>query len=118
MVQHAVDVHVLPGREVAVEAGILEHDAEPLADVHGMRGDVESVELERARRRAQERREHLDGRGLPRPVRAQEREELPGPDVEGDVIDRGDLPERLDDVLDADDRPIAHYALGAAGLAA
>src|SRR2546426_627861 len=29
VIQHAVDIHVLPRRELAVETGILEHDAEP-----------------------------------------------------------------------------------------
>jgi hypothetical protein len=44
-------------------------------------------------------------------------EDFPGPDVERDVVDRPDFLERFDDVLDADDRMIAHD-FGAAGLAA
>src|SRR5436309_14142311 len=108
MVQHAVDIHVLPRRELAVETRILEDDAEPLADVGPMRGDVESVELERARRRMQQGGEHLDGGGLAGAVRPQERENLPGADVEGDVVDGHDGAERLDDVLDPDDWAIAH----------
>src|SRR5467141_2089035 len=86
VVQHPMDVHVLPRRELAVETRILEHDAEPLADFRPMRGDVESVELERARRRMQQGGEHLDGGGLAGAVRPQERENLPGADVEGNVV--------------------------------
>src|SRR5439155_886157 len=41
-VQHPVDIHVLPCRELAVETRILEDDAEPLADCRLMRGDIES----------------------------------------------------------------------------
>src|SRR5213596_2540416 len=101
VVQHPVDVHVLPRRELAVETRVLEHDAEALADCSPMRGDVESVELERAGRRTQQGGEHLDGRGLPGAVRPEERENLPGPDVEGNVVDGYDVAERLDDVLNA-----------------
>src|SRR6266581_1700728 len=108
VVQHPVDVHVLPCRELAVETRILEDDAEPLADCRLMRGDIESVELERARRRAQQGGEHLDRGGLAGAVRPQERENLPGADVEGDVVDGHDGAERFDDVLDPDDRTIAH----------
>src|SRR5438093_1089431 len=108
VVQHPVDVHVLPRRELAVETRIMEDDAEPLADFRRMHGDVESVELERARRRAQQGGEHLDGSGLAGAIRPQERENLPGSDVEGDVVDGQDGAERLDDMLDAEDRAIAH----------
>src|SRR5438270_739457 len=90
VVQHPVDVHVLPRRELAVETRILEHDTEPLADFPRVRGDVESVELERARRRAQQGGEHLDGGGFAGAVRPDERENLPGADVEGGVVDRHD----------------------------
>src|SRR5437879_581446 len=108
VVQHPVDVHVLPRRELAVETRILEHDAEALADFRAMGGDVETVELERARRRMQQGGEHPDGRGLAGAVRPEERENLPGSHIEGDVVDGHDVPERLDDVLDADDRTVAH----------
>src|SRR5881398_138124 len=110
VVQHAVDVHVLPRREVAVETGILEHHAESLADLGWMCGRVESVELERAARRPQQGGEHLDGGGLAGPVRPEEREDLAGSHVERDVVDSLDVAERLDDVLDADDGTIAHDA--------
>src|SRR2546428_13376325 len=106
MVQDAVDIHVLPRREVAVETRILEHDAEAPPHLRLVRGGIEPVELERAARGPQQGREHLDGGGLPGAVRTEEREDLAGSDAEGDIGDRRDLPERPDDVLDSDDWPL------------
>src|SRR5262249_44079784 len=54
--------------------------------------------------RAEEGRQHLDGGGLTRPVRAEEREDLAGADLERDAIDGADVAERLDQVLDVDHR--------------
>src|SRR3989449_8866012 len=108
VVQHPVDVHVLPRRQLAVETRILEHDAEPRADRCPVGGDVEPVELERAARGVQQRREHLDRGGLPCPIRTEEREDLTRSYVERDIVDARDLPERLDDMLDANDRLVAH----------
>ena len=51
LLHEAGELAFLPGRELVVETGILEHDAEALADFHRMPRDVEAVELERARRR-------------------------------------------------------------------
>src|SRR5205823_5843328 len=75
MVQHAVDVHVLPRRELAVETGILEHDAEAPPHLRLMRGGIEPVELERAARGAQQRRQHLDRGGFAGAVGTEERED-------------------------------------------
>src|SRR5437016_12462104 len=108
MVQDAVNIHVLPRRKLAVETRILEHDAEPLADFRLMCGGVEPVQLERPACGAQQGREHLDRGGFPGAVRTEERKDLAGAHIERDVVDRRELPERLDDVLDAGDRTIAH----------
>src|SRR5204862_3317448 len=98
-------------------AGVLEHDAEALADFGLVRGGVQAVELERATRGAQQRGEHLDGRRLAGAVGAEEREDLAGLDVEGDVVDGGDGAERPDDVLDADDGVSGHGSLRARMIA-
>src|ERR1051325_11118356 len=112
MIQHAVNIHVLPRRQIAIEARILEHDAEALAHFRLMGDGVEPVELERAARGTKQGREHLDGGRLAGTVRPQEREDLPGTDIDREAVDRRDGAERLDDALNADDRPIAHaYSL-------
>ena len=48
---------------------------------------------------SQQRREHLDRRGLAGAVRAEKREDLALGDVERDVIDRFDLAECFDQIL-------------------
>ena len=69
VIQHAVDVHVLPRREIAVETRVLEHDAEAPPHFRLMPGGIEPIELERPARWLEQRREHLDGGGLPGAVR-------------------------------------------------
>ena len=90
-----MNFHVLPGREVLVEARVLEYDAEALAHVVRVHGRVEPVELERPRRRPQQRREHLDRRRLPCAVRPEEGEDLAAVDVERYVVHRRDVAELL-----------------------
>src|SRR6266436_1339049 len=104
VIQDAVDVHVFPRRQVAVETGVLKHDTEPPPHVRLMLRGIEPVELQRSARRVEQGREHLDRGGLPGAVGTEKREDLAGFDVEGDVVDRRDFSERLDDVLDTNDR--------------
>ena len=66
-----------PGRQVAVEAGVLEHDAEALARLVVLLLRVEAVQFNGAAGGFQQRREHLDGGGLPRAVGAEEGKDLP-----------------------------------------
>ena len=49
VIEHAVDFHVFPGGQVAVEAGVLKDDAEALAGFVLVRLRVEPVELDRRR---------------------------------------------------------------------
>ena len=48
VVEHAVDLHVLLGGQFAVEAGVLEDDAEALADLVLLDRGIEAVELDAA----------------------------------------------------------------------
>src|SRR5436309_243044 len=61
VIQHAVDVQVLPRRELAVETRILEHDAKAPSHLVRMLGGIEPVQLERPARGAEQRRERLEG---------------------------------------------------------
>ena len=54
---------------------------------------------DRAARRREQRRQHLDGGGLAGAVGAEEREDLARGDVERDVVDRCDLAERLHQIM-------------------
>jgi hypothetical protein len=72
-----------------------------------MPGGIEPVKLECSARGVEQGREQLDRGGLAGAVGTEKREDLARSDVEGDVVDRRDLPERLDDVLDTNDRMVA-----------
>src|SRR5262249_52799623 len=57
------------------------------------------------RTRGMDARQELDQRGLARAVLAAERVDLPGPQVEGDALERGHAAETLDDAPRLEDRP-------------
>src|SRR5688572_9568424 len=100
VIQHAVQLHVLVGRQLAVEARVLKHYAEraPRFELIGDR--VQPVEPHRPARRPLERGEHLDRRRLARAVRAEEREDLTLCDVERYTVNGFHLAECLDQVFD------------------
>jgi hypothetical protein len=99
VIEHAVKLHVFVGRELAVKAGILEHDSETPANVVRTASGIDSVDRDGAARGREQRREHLDCGRLPGAIRSQKREDLPLGDVEGHVIDSFDLTESLHQVL-------------------
>ena len=76
VIENAVDLHVLAGGQVAVEAGILKDDAEALADLVLVRARIEAVQFDRAAGGAQQCGQHLDGGGFAGAVRAEEGEDL------------------------------------------
>ncbi len=76
-VHHGVEFEVLAAGQLAVEGGLLEDDADALADAVAVAGHVEAGDRGAPRGRPQEGREHVDGRRLARPVGAEQAEELP-----------------------------------------
>src|SRR5579859_2948311 len=115
MIEHAVDVDVFPRRQLAVEARVLEHDAEPRADLSRLNHRIQAVELERATGRPQHRREHLYRGRLPGAVWAEKRERLTLVHVEGDVVDSDQGPERAHKMLHSNDMILAQIVLATAG---
>ena len=115
VVEDAVQIHVFVGGLLAVEAGVLKDDAEALADLVLLHRGIEAVELDAAAGRAQQRGEHLDGGGLARAVRAEEGEDLALRDVEGDVVDGGEIAEAFDQMADRN-HPRTSLRLQAASL--
>jgi hypothetical protein len=75
-VQRGVQFHVLLRGQHAVEAGILEHDAEAPARLVRMGGHVQPVDADAAAGGLQQRGQHLDGGGLAGAVGPQEGEYL------------------------------------------
>src|SRR5579872_5408085 len=61
MIEHAMDLHVLPCGQVAIQAWILENDAEPFAGFVLVLLRIEAIKLNGATGRVQQRSQHLDG---------------------------------------------------------
>ncbi len=72
----ALVAQVLLDRELAVDARVLEDDAELAADVVRLRADVEAADARRAGGRGKDRREDAEERALPAAVRSEQREQL------------------------------------------
>src|ERR1700751_2708271 len=73
-----------------------------LADFVGVAYGVGAVEFEGDTSRRQERSEHFEGGGFSRAVRTEESEDFAFGDVEGDVVDGGEVVEFSDQILHAD----------------
>src|SRR5688572_590383 len=100
VIQHAVQLHVLVSRQLAVETRILKHDAKRAARFDLVGDRIQPVKLHRPGSRPLQRGEHLDCRGLARAVRAEKREDLAFGNVEGHAVNGFDLTECLDQVFD------------------
>src|SRR5690606_35154452 len=80
---------VLPCREAPEEAPLIgDHGGQDPADPVGLPDHVVARDVGRPAVRQDQRSQDLEERGLPRPVRAEEPEELAGPDLEGDSLER------------------------------
>ncbi len=99
VIQHAVQVHVLVGGQLVVEARILEHDPEPPARVERTRHRIEAIKAHRSAGGMQQRRQHLDRRGLAGAVRSQKGEHFARVDVERHAVNGAQLAKCLDEVL-------------------
>ncbi len=104
VIEHAMDLHVFPGGEVAVEARILKDDAEALTGLVLMGSRIEPVELDRAAWWLQQGSEHFDGGGLPCSVGTEEGEDFSFGNVERDIVDGGKGTEGFDEVMDSESR--------------
>ena len=71
-----MQVEEFVARHQGVDGGILEGDADALADLTGLADHVVTGHDGTAVGRAQQGREHPDGRGLPGSVRSEEPEDL------------------------------------------
>ena len=70
-----------------IERRIFRQITETTARFDGMVGDVHPVDEGMARRWGDESRHHAHGRGFSRAVRAEKAQNLPGLDVEGNIVD-------------------------------
>ncbi|GCC48793.1 hypothetical protein chiPu_0033139, partial [Chiloscyllium punctatum] len=84
---------------------VLEHHVDG-ALVRQHLGDVAAAEQDAALIRRLEAGEHAQQRGLAAAARPEQREELAGADVERELVDRAEIPERLGDALDPQQRHV------------
>jgi hypothetical protein len=99
-----VQIEVLACRELLVERGILEDEADPRAHRRRIVRDVDPRDASIAGGGPQEGAEDADRRGLPGTVRTEEAEHLILLDREIDPADRLELAVLLDEASDLDDR--------------
>ena len=101
LVQPGEELEVLGHGETQVEAWVLGHHRDPLADVDAVRRvERQTSDAGRARSRGDQGGEHAHGRRLAGAVRAEKAEHLARGDAERDVVDGDPLPEPLRQMLD------------------
>src|SRR5262249_50456224 len=101
------EVEVLAGAEVAVERELLGHVAEPGAGRPAGPGEGRAGDPRGTLRWLQQAAEHLERRGLPRAVGAEQAEDLAATDTEADVVGGRERAEPLRQVAGLDHRALA-----------
>ena len=84
--QGSLESQVLAAGQKGVECGLLQGGADRRAHLRALLDDVESRHARGARGGWQERRQHVHRGRLPRAVRAEEAEDLPGRDAQVDPV--------------------------------
>src|SRR3990170_6442922 len=109
-VDAGVEVQQLRHREVVVETAALAHVTDARADHLRLTGHVKPEDLGAPLGGGHQSAQHPDGRGLARPVGAEEAEDVAALDGEVHVIDRDELPEALGQAFRLD-RVLAPHAV-------
>src|SRR5699024_5422383 len=91
---------VLTTGELLIDRGVLSGDSDELPDPMRVASDVHAEDLRLSPADRQQGREHVDRRRLPRAVRSQESDDLPGADVEIDAVNGGEVAEGLHESSD------------------
>ena len=97
-----MESQVLLGGQLIVEGLLLKDEADVPAHLPGVLDDIEAGDPGRTRGRPGQGAQHLDGGRLPRPVGAQEGEDLTLGHVEGDALDCGEIAVGLGQAPDLD----------------
>src|SRR5712692_678834 len=101
-VDTSVELQVFRDGQVVVEAEILRHIADALADGFRIRGDIETFDKSRTAAERQEAGKHFDDGGFSAAVGAEESEDFAFFDAEADVVDGGEVAESSDEILRGD----------------
>src|SRR5207249_2906211 len=108
VVDEGVELEVLAGSQLLVERGVLKNETDARADRRRVVVDVDARHASGARRRAHQRAQDVDRRRLAGAVRAEEAEDLSRLNVQVDASHGLDRAEALGEVVDRDDRLVAH----------
>ncbi len=95
----AVDIDVLPSREIEVGSKRLRDDADVLAHLARVLRDVEARDYRVAAAGHQQRGQHPHDGGLAGAVGPEQSEHLAAADLEVDAVDRGESAEALSQVF-------------------
>jgi len=107
-VQPALELEVLAAGEEVVQCRLLQRGADPPAHLRALGGHVEAGDGGASRGRREQRREHVDRRGLACAVGTQEPVDLAGLDLELDAVDRADAAFELPDEATDSDSVVGH----------
>src|SRR5438874_2348498 len=113
-VEAGVELDVLAEREALVEAHLLPHVADVVADAPRPRDHVDAVHFDRARGRLEEPDQHPDRGALPRPVGPDEGEDRSGRHLDREIVDGREVAEALGEAARADDRRRHRHGLESA----
>jgi hypothetical protein len=91
------------------EGGVVLEDEADVALLRTHRGHVTAVDVHRARVGLLEAGHDAEEGGLPAAGRAEQRGELAGADLEGDVGEGGEVPEVLADAVDDDAHAVCSF---------
>src|SRR6059036_3496169 len=97
-----VEIEILGDRQVLVYPDLLSHVPDPLLDLLGRDGDVESRDQRRPGGRLEQPAQHADRRRLAGAVRTEQAEDFARLDAEGEGIDRGERAEAPREVAGLD----------------
>src|SRR5207249_2103230 len=98
-VDTSVELPVFRDGQVVIEAEILRHVADALADRFRIRADIEAFDMSLAAAERQEAGEHFDDGGLSAAIGAEETEDFAFLDVEADIVDGGEAAEAAHEML-------------------
>jgi hypothetical protein len=101
MIEHAMKIHVFPGGQILVQAGILKHDSKSCPHFMLVAGGIESIDLQSSTRRGQQSGQHLDRGGLASAVWTEKSEDFAARHLKRNIVDCCEVPELLHKVLHA-----------------
>ena len=103
-VNAAIELQILRDGQIVVQAEILRHVADSLADSFRIGADIEPFDVSLAATERQKAGEHFDDRRFSAAIGAEETEDFASLDAEADIVDRSKVAEAAHEMLGRDGR--------------